>query len=108
MCSLPTLALPFGAAFSHCPEAPYLACSPADHKSASHKCAASQQKAQQQSRKFLSVCLLCSAVCELVLTCCVWAHAEEDPFSDELDVEKELARLVRSADKSEELQDLDR
>lgn len=36
------------------------------------------------------------------------SHAEEDPFSDELDVEKELARLVRSADKSEELQDLDR
>ena len=44
----------------------------------------------------------------LVSSYCVCVHAEEDPFSDELDVEKELARLVRSADKSEELQDLDR
>ena len=35
-------------------------------------------------------------------------NVEEDPFSDELDVEKELARLLNSADKSDELQDLDR
>ena len=70
--------------------------------------AATQQKAEQQLRKLLSLCLLRSAVCVLVSSYCVCVHAEEDPFSDELDVEKELARLVRSADKSEELQDLDR
>lgn len=51
-------------------------------------------------------CFFYSVACVLMLCGCV--YAEEDPFSDELDVEQELARLVRSADKSEELQDLDR
>ncbi|KAL3153753.1 hypothetical protein ABBQ32_013344 [Trebouxia sp. C0010 RCD-2024] len=32
---------------------------------------------------------------------------EEDPFSDELDVEQEVARLLRSGKKEDELQDLD-
>ena len=35
-------------------------------------------------------------------------HAEEDPFSEELDVEQEVARLLRSGNKEDELQDLDR
>ncbi|DBA75927.1 TPA: hypothetical protein ACH3X2_008986 [Trebouxia sp. C0005] len=33
---------------------------------------------------------------------------EEDPFSDELDIEQELARLLHSGKKEDELQDLDR
>ena len=37
-------------------------------------------------------------------SCC----AEEDPFSDELDVEQEVARLLRSGKKEDKLQNLDR
>ena len=64
--------------------------------------AATQQKAQQQ----FANCCAALPVCWFQVA--VPVHAEEDPFSDELDVEKELARLICSADKSEELQDLDR
>ena len=46
---------------------------------------------------------------------CVYQHhdqdchvAEEDPFSDELDIEMELARLLHSGTKEDKLQDLDR
>lgn len=34
--------------------------------------------------------------------------AEDDPFSDELDVEEQVARLLRSGSKHDGLEDLDR
>ena len=34
--------------------------------------------------------------------------AEEDPFSDELEIEEEIARLLQSGKQDDKLQDLDR